>query len=329
MSDPRVVECRVDLAPGVEMRLDVYVSERLGLFTRSQARGRIKDIAVNGIPARLARKVRPGDLVTMSYTDPPVLDLLAQEIPLAVIFENEDVIVVDKPQGMVVHPGSGNPSQTLLNALLFHCRGLTERFSPDDPRPGIVHRLDKDTSGVIIAAKNLRAHELLARQFHDRLVRKRYLAITLGAPSGPTGRVDDRLARDPRDRKRFTCVEKGGRSALTLYRVIRTYTASNPASSPPLNRPGETCALVVLAPRTGRTHQLRVHMKRRGAPILGDPLYGRRAARFPEATLMLHARSLTITLPGESEPRTFRSPIPARFRLVLRGLQSVSPSSGL
>jgi 23S rRNA pseudouridine1911/1915/1917 synthase len=311
----------VELAPDVEMRLDVYVSERLGLFSRSQARGRIQDIAVNGLPARLARKVRQGDLVTVSYVDPPPIDLVAEEMPLSVIFENDDVIVVDKPQGMVVHPGSGNPSQTLLNALLFRCRGMTERFSPEDPRPGIVHRLDKDTSGVIIAAKNPPAHAFLARQFHDRLARKRYLAITLGSPAGPSGRVEDRLARDPRDRKRFTSVTKGGRIAITQYRVVHTYPASNP--------PGETCALVVLAPRTGRTHQLRVHMKLLGTPILGDPLYGRRDSRFADATLMLHARSLSITLPGESEPRTFRSPMPERFRRVLRRLQSVSPSSGL
>jgi 23S rRNA pseudouridine1911/1915/1917 synthase len=321
MNDPRVIEHRVELAPGAEMRLDVYVSERLGLFSRSQARGRIQDIAVNGLPARLARKVRQGDLVTMRYVDPPPLDLAAQEIPLRVIFENEDVIVVDKPQGMVVHPGSGNPSHTLLNALLFHCRGMTERFGPEDPRPGIVHRLDKDTSGVLIAAKSPAAHAFLARQFHDRLARKRYLAITVSAPAGPTGRVEDRLARDPRDRKRFTSVTRGGRSAVTVYRVIHTYQAAKPAEG--------IFALVVLAPRTGRTHQLRVHMKGLGTPILGDPLYGRRDPRFPEATLMLHARSLTITLPGESEPRTFRSPMPERFRLVLRGLQSVSPNSGL
>jgi 23S rRNA pseudouridine1911/1915/1917 synthase len=198
---------------------------------------------------------------------------------------------------------------------------MTERFGPEDPRPGIVHRLDKDTSGVLIAAKSPAAHAFLARQFHDRLARKRYLAITVSAPAGPTGRVEDRLARDPRDRKRFTSVTRGGRSAVTVYRVIHTYQAAKPAEG--------IFALVVLAPRTGRTHQLRVHMKGLGTPILGDPLYGRRDPRFPEATLMLHARSLTITLPGESEPQTFRSPMPERFRLVLRGLQSVSPNSGL
>jgi 23S rRNA pseudouridine1911/1915/1917 synthase len=231
------------------------------------------------------------------------------------------VIVLDKPQGMVVHPGSGNHSGTLLNGLLFHCRGIVERFTTEDPRPGIVHRLDKDTSGVIIAAKNPEAHAFLARQFHDRAARKRYIAFTVGAPKDQSGKVADRLGRDPRDRKRFTWVANGGRSALTVYRVLRTYRAEGP--------PERTFGLVVMAPRTGRTHQLRVHMKRLGTPILGDPLYGRRDDLFPGATLMLHARSLSIRLPGETEARTFFSPLPDRFRAVMRRLQSFSPRKGL
>ena len=321
MNPPRVIECRVELAPDAGMRLDAYVSEKLGLFSRSQARGRILDASVNGVPARLARKVRQGDIVTISYVDPPPTELVAEDIPLSVIFENDDVIVIDKPQGMVVHPGNGNPTGTLLNGLLFHCGGIAERFTAEDPRPGIVHRLDKDTSGVIIAAKNPAAHAFLAGQFHDRTVRKRYVAVTIGAPPGPSGRVGDRLGRDPRDRKRFTWVAKGGRSALTLYKVIRTYPAPGP--------PEHTYGLVALFPRTGRTHQLRVHMKRLGTPVLGDPLYGSRDALFPEATLMLHARSLSIQLPGETEPRTFLSRLPQRFAAMIRQLQSFSPRSGL
>jgi 23S rRNA pseudouridine1911/1915/1917 synthase len=321
MNDPRRVECRVDLGPAEGVRLDVYVSERLGLFSRSQAKGRILELLVNGVPARLSRKVRHGDLLTVRYTDPPPLDLVPQEIPLSVIFENSDVIVIDKPQGMVVHPGSGNASGTLLNALLFHCREIGERFGPEDPRPGIVHRLDKDTSGVIIAAKNPQAHEFLARQFHDRKARKRYLAITLGVPARAEGRIEDRLARDPRDRKRFTWVSSGGRSAFTSYRVMRSW---------PPPRAGEPArGLLILSPKTGRTHQLRVHMKRLGTPILGDPLYGRADGRFSEASLMLHARSLSIIVPGEETARIFLSPLPERFRRVMRELQSFSPKSGL
>jgi 23S rRNA pseudouridine1911/1915/1917 synthase len=321
VNPPRVIECHVDLGPDVEMRLDVYASEQLGLFSRSQARGRIVNASVNGAPARLARRVRNGDVVVLSYVDPPSMDLVAEDIPLSVIFENDDVIVLDKPQGMVVHPGSGNHSGTLLNGLLFHCRGIVQRFTADDSRPGIVHRLDKDTSGVIIAAKNPEAHSFLARQFHDREVRKRYIAFTVGAPADLSGRVGDRLGRDPRDRKRFTWVAKGGRSALTVYKVLRRYRTPGPTE--------RSFGLVVMAPRTGRTHQLRVHMKRLGTPILGDPLYGRRDDLFPEATLMLHARSLSLRLPGETEARTFFSPLPDRFRDVMQQLQSFSPSKGL
>jgi 23S rRNA pseudouridine1911/1915/1917 synthase len=321
MNPPRVIECRVELASEERMRLDVYASERLELFSRSQARSRILEATVNGIPARLARTVRQGDLVVIRYVDPPPTGLVAEDIPLTVIYENDDVIVIDKPQGMVVHPGSGNPNGTLLNALLFHCQDIARRFTTGDPRPGIVHRLDKDTSGVIIAAKSPEAHAFLARQFHDRAARKHYIAVTTGATVEPSGRVDDRLGRDPRDRKRFTWVTRGGRSALTLYKVIRTYRLPGPSEG--------AYGLVALSPRTGRTHQLRVHLKRLGTPVLGDPMYGRRDPMFPEATLMLHARSLRILLPGETEPRTFVSKLPERFRIVLRGLHSFSPRSGL
>ena len=314
MSDPRTVECRVALDPGCVVRLDVYVTDHLQLFTRSQARSRILEARVNGSPARLARKVHSGDTLVVRYTDPPPLDLVPQEIPLTVLFENQDVIVIDKPAGMVVHPGSGNASGTFLNALLFRCAEMRRQFPEEDARPGIVHRLDKDTSGVLIAAKNPAAHAFLAHQFHERTVRKRYLAITVGVPSAPQGLVEDRLARDPRNRKRFARTTRGGRPALTRYRVLRAW-------------PGY--ALVLLAPRTGRTHQIRVHLKGLGAPVLGDPLYGRQDKRFPGAALMLHARSLSIRLPGEMEARTFTAPVPRRFRDVLKALQSFSPSSGL
>ncbi len=296
------------------MRLDVFIAERLALFSRSQARSRITALQVNGAPARLGRKLKLGDRVSLTYADAPALDLAPQDIPLSILFENDDVIVVDKPQGMVVHPGSGNRQGTMANALLFHCAGLAREFGSDDPRPGIVHRLDKETSGVIIAAKNARSHETLARQFHDHEVRKRYVAIVKGVLPSLTGRIEARIARDPRDRKRFTCVRSGGRQAVTHWKVIRSY-------------PGYT--LVSLLPSTGRTHQLRVHMRHLRAPILGDPLYARRDPRLPEATLMLHARSLRIALPGEAAPRLFTSPLPARFREALRRIQSFSPRNGL
>jgi 23S rRNA pseudouridine1911/1915/1917 synthase len=318
MSAPRRTEARVEQAADDGLRLDVFVAERLGLFTRSQARARIVEVTVNGAVARLARRVKTGDVVCVTWTDPPPPELQAEEMPLVILFENDDVVVLDKPQGLVVHPGSGNHAGTLVNGLLFRYSALGAAFGGEDPRPGIVHRLDKDTSGVIIVARNPRAHEALAAQFRDRSVRKRYVAIVQGIPSPAEGRIDARLARDRRDRKKFRCVQTGGRTAVTRYRVLRTWGTGRAAHS-----------LVLFSPRTGRTHQLRVHARAIGMPILGDPLYGARDPLFPEATLMLHAASLRITLPGETEPRLFSARLPSRFRAVVKQLQSSSPRRGL
>ena len=289
------------------MRVDAFLSEHLALFSRSQARSRILSLLVNGRPARLGKKLKLGDRIVLEWAEAPGPDVIPQDIPVTVIFENSDVIVVDKPQGMVVHPGSGNPSGTLVNALLFHCERLAEQFGAGDPRPGIVHRLDKDTSGVIIVAKNPAAHDFLARQFQARTVKKRYVAIVKGAPKPPVGSLETRIARDPKNRKRFTCVRSGGRPARTSWKVIRSF-------------PGYS--LVALSPHTGRTHQLRVHLRHLRAPVLGDPVYARRDGKFPDATLMLHARRLSLVIPGEQSPRTFESALPARMRLVLDQLKA-------
>jgi 23S rRNA pseudouridine1911/1915/1917 synthase len=318
MGQPHAIEARVERPQDAGIRLDVFITERLGLFTRSQARFRVVSLAVNGAPARMGRKLKLGDVVLLSYADPPASDLTPEDLPLSVLFENDDVIVIDKPQGLVVHPGSGNRSGTLVNAVLFHARQLAARFPPGDPSPGIVHRLDKETSGVIIVAKTSAAHHFLASQFQDRTVRKRYVAVVQGRMPSDSGRVETRLARDSRDRKRFTCVLAGGRLAVTRYRVLRTFSAGK-----------DVYTYVLLAPRTGRTHQLRVHMRHIGCPILGDSLYGRRDAWFPAASLLLHARSLSIRLPGDVGPRTFSAPVPSRFRSLLTELQSFSPRNGL
>jgi 23S rRNA pseudouridine1911/1915/1917 synthase len=310
MSAPRIAEARLS-DPGLAgIRLDAFVADHLRLFSRSQAKSRIVEASVNGKPVRLSRRLKLGDDIAVTWVDPPPLALAAEDIALQVLFENEDAIVIDKPAGMVVHPGSGNRSGTLVNAVLHHCQGIGGAFGGGDPRPGIVHRLDKDTSGVIVVAKNPRAHEMLAEQFRARSVRKRYVAVLRGTLPAPSGRIETRLARDPRDRKRFACVLAGGRPALTFYKVLKEYDGYSLAS---------------LRPRTGRTHQLRVHMRHLNAAILGDPLYGRPDPRFPGATLMLHARSLTIRLPGESEPRVFTAPLPPHFHAILKQLQSLSP----
>lgn len=305
-SSPRILEHRVEDPAAAGMRLDRYIAERIGLFSRSQLESRVLSLKVNGKEVRRSRKLRTGDVLEVVYRDPPPMDLAPEPIPLSILFENGDAVVVDKPQGLVVHPGSGNPHGTLVNGLLHHCAGLVALFPESGARPGIVHRLDKETSGVLIAAKNPAAHGMLSGQFRDRSVRKSYLAIVSGKTLPDRGRIETKIARHPLHRKLFCVSPTRGRSAVTSYAVLRRWNGY---------------ALVLLRPRTGRTHQLRVHMKSLGAPIVGDPLYGRKDPRFPEATLMLHARRLRIRLPGEAEPREFTSHVPDRFRRMAAALK--------
>jgi len=286
-----------------ERRLDRYIADELGSLSRSQLKQRSLSVRVNGRDAKLSRLVKPGDSFAIALKDEEEPGDAAEELELAILYQDESVIVINKAQGMVTHPAHGNWRGTLANGLLglFKAR----REAPEPPaRAGIVHRLDKDTSGVIIAAKTAAAQEYLAAQFRDRSTAKLYLAICQGAPAAASGRVDSWLARDPRERKRF-CVsaEGSGKRALSEYRLLGSSGGY---------------ALLALRPRTGRTHQLRVHCRQLGCPILGDPIYGKKDKRFPEATLMLHARELAITLPGEPEARVFSAPIPEHFLRTLR-----------
>jgi len=285
------------------VRLDVYISEKIGLCSRSQLKLRIKKIIVNGKDSKLSRHVRTGDKVSVFYSDPPSLDIEAENIALSIIYEDNNVLVINKPQGMVVHPAAGNYSGTLVNALLFHYKGIKSQMNGMPlPRPGIVHRLDKDTSGVLIVAKNIETQEFLARQFRNRRVSKTYLAVVKGAPPKLEGEVSAFLTRDPYNRKRFRGTESEGKKALTRYKVLK-FT--------------DNYSFIVLKPKTGRTHQLRVHMNYIGCPILGDSLYSRKDRLHPDATLMLHAYKLSIMLPGDRIARTFRASLPARFKYFL------------
>jgi 23S rRNA pseudouridine1911/1915/1917 synthase len=218
------------------------------------------------------------------------------------------VVVVDKPAGLVVHPAAGNPSGTLVNALLYHCSRLGGAFPAAEARPGVVHRLDKGTSGVIITAKNLATREFLARQFRLRRVGKLYAAIVQGEPPADSGRIQSRLARDRRQRKRFRSLASGtrGKRAVTVYRILR--------------RKAGHC-LLALRPRTGRTHQLRAQLSSLGCPIVGDSLYGSRV----KAEMMLHACRLRLRLPGRPEEVSFRSALPVRFAAYWRSLGASSP----
>ena len=306
-AEPRSLEVRIADEIPAGTRLDSYLADTLNLFTRSQARKRVVSLSLNGRPAKLSRRLAPGDLLRVEYRDAPTIDLLPEPIPLTVIYEDRNVVVVDKPVGMVVHPAAGNHSGTLVNALLHYCAQLAGEFPGEEVRPGVVHRLDKGTSGVIITAKNLASREFLARQFRQRRVGKQYIAIVQGEPPAEAGRIESRLVRDRRHRKRFRSLAGGtqGKSAVTLYRVLR--------------RKAGHC-LLSLRPRTGRTHQLRVHLASLGCPIVGDSLYG---SRVREA-LMLHAYRLRLRLPGCPTASTFHSALPGRFAAYWRGLGGCS-----
>ncbi|MDR2517418.1 MAG: RluA family pseudouridine synthase [Spirochaetaceae bacterium] len=301
------------------LRLDRYVAEYCRLLSRSQIKARSLAAKINGKAVKLSRPVQTGDVLELSWDEAEPVNLVPEDIALDIVYEDERAVVINKPQGMVVHPGAGIRRGTLANALYFRRRiraGVPEPSSLMEPlsplvepgglRPGIVHRLDKDTSGIIIAAYDDEALAFLAAQFKARKAKKTYLALVSGVPREGAGRIQTLIARDRRDRKRFA-VSGRGKAALTFYKVVQTWQGHS---------------LLLLSPRTGRTHQLRVHLRYLGHPIVGDPLYGFADPVFPSASLMLHAKSLAITLPGENSPRLFRSPMPARFTAMIQTLNS-------
>jgi len=298
--------CTVEdpLVPG--LRLDRYVAERLKILSRSQIKARRLEARMGGKAVKISRVLKGGEHIELSWFESESPFLIPQDLPLDVIYEDERVIVVNKAQGMVVHPGAGNREGTLANALLFRkmkSSGRLSDFMPDDAgsltglRPGIVHRLDKDTSGVIIAAWDDEALAFLSEQFKNRKASKTYAALVQGCPSENEGWVEKRIARSRRDRKTFTVSDTEGRKSLTYFKVVRSYGKYS---------------LLLLRPKTGRTHQIRVHLKYLGNPVLGDPIYGQRDSLFPHSTLMLHAKRLSLVLPSNVRT-TFRTPLPERF----------------
>jgi 23S rRNA pseudouridine1911/1915/1917 synthase len=312
----------------VPLRLDRYVAERLALLSRSQLKARCQTVLVNERKVKISYTVKGGDTLSLTWAESDPLDLIPEDLLLTVLYEDENVVVLNKEQGMVVHPGAGNHHGTLANALLFRRsrRGISEMGEePAVPaaaepwRLGIVHRLDKDTSGVIIAAYNNEALAFLAEQFKSRHTQKVYAAIVQGTPAEQSGTIETYITRDRHDRKRFAVSTNSGSAnrgklAVTHYRVIRSWGAYS---------------LLLLRPQTGRTHQLRVHLRHLGHPILGDPIYGVKDSRFPTASLMLHAKSLGIVLPDamERERHVFSAPLPERFLTVLRALGAEKESS--
>ena len=275
-----------------EARLDHYLAGlELGL-TRSRLRQLIVEgrVVVNGVAVKPAHRVRSGDRVLVSVPPPRPSVAVPQDIPLAVVYQDTDLVVIDKPAGLAVHPGPGHPDQTLVNGLLALCPDI--QGIGGEIRPGIVHRLDKDTSGLMIAAKNEAAHHDLSRQIKDRAVRKGYLALVEGLPSTDVGVIDVPVGRDPRRRTRMA-VTAGGRESRTGYRLLEQ---------------AGRYSLLELQLHTGRTHQARVHLAWLGHPLLGDAVYGRRSPLLPRH--FLHAHRLAFAHPATGEPLEFNSALP-------------------
>jgi len=263
-------------------------------------------VTVNGnIQTKSGFNVEQGQEIEIRIPAVKSTGIAAENIPLDIVFENMDVMVINKPAGMVVHPAAGHAVGTLVNAALSHAPEM-EGISGEH-RPGIVHRLDKDTSGLILIAKNDRAQRWLVEQFKERKVHKVYMALVNGTPPTPTGRVEAPIGRDPAHRKQMAIVPSGkGREAVTEYRVVEKLGQYS---------------LVEAYPLTGRTHQVRLHLKFLGCPIVGDQLYGHKRQTIEISRQFLHAEKLRVTLPGEKDEREFVAPLPEELEQVVRKLR--------
>lgn len=285
-------------------RLDKFLVGRLPEFSRSRLQGLIEDgfVDVDGSPARKSgQMIEPGQRVIIRIPPPAPVGLIPEDIPLDIIFENDDLIVINKPAGMVVHPAAGHASGTLVNAVLGYDPDL-EGIGGEE-RPGLVHRLDKETSGLIVLAKNERAHRWLQDQFRLRHVVKTYLALVDGRPPTPSGRVEAPIGRDPSHRKKMAVRPSGkGREAVSEYKTLETFRAHS---------------LLEFHPLTGRTHQIRLHCAFLGCPIVGDKIYGHKNPSVEIKRHFLHAHRLKIALPGEKHARTFEAALPEELRVVL------------
>ncbi len=296
-----------EVTPGE--RLDKWLARQLPDHSRTEIQRWIKEglVRVNGRASKPGYKLEPGDVVEVDIPAPvPYEGVKPEPIPLNIVYEDEDVIVIDKPAGMVVHPAPGHTRGTLVNALLYHFPNLEGIGGVE--RPGIVHRLDKDTSGLILVAKNSRAHRELQRQFKAREIEKAYLALVEGHLQPKVGRIEAPIGRDKRHRKRMA-VARDGREAVTEYTVIAYYG---------------NYTLVEARPLTGRTHQIRVHFAFIGHPLAGDTVYGRRKQKLKPwlKRHFLHAHRLRFRLPSTGEWVEFTSPLPEDLQRVLEKLQT-------
>ena len=289
-------------AADVGKRIDVFAAENYEELSRSGLKKIIDPggVTVNNKTVKANYKLRTGDIVTMNIPESVPLEIIPQNIPLDILYEDDDVIVINKPQGMVVHPAPGHYTDTLVNALLYHCGDSLSGIN-GIMRPGIVHRIDMDTSGVIMAAKNNNAHRSLALQLAEHSITRKYNAIVYNNIKEDEGTIDKPLGRNPSDRKKMAVIP-GGRRAVTHYRV--------------LDRLGKFTYIEAQL-ETGRTHQIRVHMTYAGHPLLGDSVYGPKKQPFNLKGQVLHARVLGFVHPVTGEYMEFESPLPEYFQKLL------------
>lgn len=290
-------------------RLDRYISDNMDKISRSFAQKLIENqqVTINGKNEKASYKVCVGDNIQVDVPEAQGTKLKAQDIPVDVVYEDKDIIVVNKPKGMVVHPANGNPDGTLVNAILAMCKDSLSGIG-GEIRPGIVHRLDKDTSGLLIIAKNDEAHVKMSKQIQDRLVTKKYIALIRGVVKDDEATIDMPIARSKVDRKKMA-VDKDGKQAVTHFKVIKRYR-------------GYT--LLEIKIDTGRTHQIRVHMAKIGYPVVGDMVYSNGKNEFGIEGQMLHAKSLEFSHPITGKKMHLEAPLPEYFTKVLEELDSRS-----
>jgi 23S rRNA pseudouridine1911/1915/1917 synthase len=300
-ASPRIKSFRFD-SPVANIRLDKYLAQVIPQLSRAYLQRLIvqRYVLVNGQSAKASQRLTGTDTVTVELPSSPASPL-AEPIPLAVVYEDNDILVIDKPAGLTVHPAPGHPNHTLVNALLAHCPGLAR--NDELVRPGIVHRLDKDTSGLMVVTKNDSAREHLVAQFKNRTVNKGYLVLVRGRLSPEQGIIEAPIGRDPHNRRRMAVV-KAGKEASTHY-LVREYLNSY--------------SLVDVTPASGRTHQIRVHFAAIGYPVIGDSIYGAKSSHLDRQ--FIHAYRLGFKLPSTEQYRELTSPLPAELEQALECLR--------
>lgn len=289
------------------VRIDKYLTEQLPDITRSYLQKLLKNgsVQMNGKSVKVSTKTAAGAVIELTIPEPEEPEILPEDIPLDILYEDSDVILINKPKDMVVHPAAGHYTGTLVNALMYHCKGDLSGIN-GVLRPGIVHRIDKDTTGVLIVCKNDKAHNALAEQLKEHSITRKYRAIVCGNLKEDEGTVDAPLGRHPQDRKKMAIVRTGGKRAVTHYRVLERFG----------NYTYIECQL-----ETGRTHQIRVHMASLGHPLLGDEVYGRVKSPFKLEGQTLHAMVLGFIHPTTGEYMEFEAPLPEYFEKLLEKLR--------